>query len=154
MKPFSEPLTASPGPTLDEQLIQAQSEYDEAVAKLHEMEALFDESAVAVTSDQFQRLESNLRQQQMITESKLRQTENLGKLVFEERAAAERAQAAAARAGQRALLLAKLDAITADMRRIEELKRVPLDHQLAILNSERSAILLELSTLKEEVNAA
>jgi hypothetical protein len=59
-----------------------------------------------------------------------------------------------ARAGQRTLLLAKLDSVHAEMRQLEEMKRVPIDHRLQILNSERSAILMELSTLKETTNAA
>jgi hypothetical protein len=139
---------------LDEQLLTAQKEYDEAISKLREMEERFEESAVAVTSDQFQRLESNLRQQRMITEAKHRLLEDLGQQLFNERRQAEQKQAAAARASQRSQLLVRLDSIHQEIQQLEEMKRIPIDAKLQMLDRERSQVLMQLSELKEEVNAA
>jgi hypothetical protein len=140
--------------TLDEQLEKAQAEHDAAILKLHDLESDFSLKAVEATADQFQKLEAEVRQQRLITASKNQLVEELGQRVFEERQAADEKQAAAVRAGRRTLLMAKLDAVHGEMRQLEDMKRVPIDHRLQILNSERSAILMELSTLKEHNDAA
>jgi hypothetical protein len=73
MKMFSsqDQPTSIPTPlSLDDQLLKAQAEYESALAKQRELEAEFQQKAPVVTSDQFQKLESNLRQQAMVVESR------------------------------------------------------------------------------------
>lgn len=80
-------------PSLEDQLLKAQAEYESALAKQRALEAEFQQKASVVTSDQFRKLESNLRQQAMVVESRRNALETLGNRLFEERQAEEQKQA-------------------------------------------------------------
>jgi hypothetical protein len=132
---------------LEALVVSSSNEYSHAYAKLATMKTDFDLRKTQVSSGEFQRLRSNLDQEQAIVEEKLR-SKDRAEVEFADRYRRELAEKASGdRATRESALLAELQSLDIRLGRLtSEYRSIP--NLIAATSDRKNAVLRELVTLK------